>query len=61
MALCSRTNSVCSIASPTHQFRTNPDRSVPVSGSRGSDPSSFSSIRPPTCERSACWVSQSLP
>ncbi len=61
MALCSRTNRVCSIASPSHQLRTNPDRSVPVSGSSGSEPSSFTSIRPPTWERSTCCVSQSLP
>ena len=61
IALCSLTNTVLSMARPTHQLRMKPVRSAPVSGSTGSSPSSVTSIRPPWCSRRECWVSQSLP
>ena len=61
IALCSLTNTVLNMPRPSHQLRMKPVRSAPVSSSTGSSPSSVSSIRPPSWERSECWVSQSLP
>jgi hypothetical protein len=60
MALCSRTNRLCSIACPTHQLRLKPVSSTRCAFN-GSLPSSCSFSRPPTWLRRRSCVAWSLP